>query len=219
MLKLAVKWLPCGWQKMLATLFWHLKREPYPKNPKNNITSKFMLGLWLHGFGLSPAPKGGGPTIRLVGAGVPMSDVAVNWLPGSCQKLHPTVFWQLETKARVKNLKKKYLFLVAACTLTLWVGTMLSAPGRNEKYTFGLARCAVVGYCCKMAPLQLPKVASNRFLAFGDKIKSVKTEKIVYSSLLPVLWLCALGLGCGHHGGTKKILLIWAGVPLSDFAV
>jgi hypothetical protein len=38
-----------------------------------------------------------------------------------------------------------------------------------------------------MAPLRLPKVASNRFLAFEDKIKSEKTEKIIYSLLLPVL--------------------------------
>jgi hypothetical protein len=80
-------------------------------------------------------------------------------------------------KSRPENTEKKYLFLVAAHTLTLWVLTMLSAPWRNAKITFGSGRCAVVRFCRKMAPLRLPKVASYRFLAFGDKSTREKTEK------------------------------------------
>ena len=53
-----------------------------------------------------------------------------------------------------------------------WVGTMLCASRRNEEKTLSLGMCAVVGICCKMAPLQLPKVASNRFLAPTDQTKS-----------------------------------------------
>jgi hypothetical protein len=58
---------------------------------------------------------------------------------------------------------------------------MLCAPWQNAKNNFGSGRCAVVGFCCKMAPLRLPKVASNRFLAFGDKSRHENTEK--YSPL------------------------------------
>jgi hypothetical protein len=47
----------------------------------------------------------------LVRASVPLSDFAVKWLPCGCQKLHPTVFGHLETKPKVKELKKNYLFL------------------------------------------------------------------------------------------------------------
>jgi len=71
---------------------------------------------------------------------------------------------------------KKYLFLVAARTLTLWVRSMLGARWRDKKDTFSLGRCAIVGFSSKMAPLRLPKVASNRFLAFGDKIKCAKPK-------------------------------------------
>ena len=57
---------------------------------------------------------------------------------------------------------------------------MLSPHGRKEKNTFSLGRCAVVGFGWKMAPLQLPKVAPNRFLAFGDQTKSEKREKKLF---------------------------------------
>ena len=105
-----------------------------------------------------------------------MSEFAVKWLPCGCEKLHPHVFWHLETKPNVKT-KKKNVFLNAARCMTLRVGTMLRASWRNEKYTFSPDRCAVVGICCEMAPLRLPKVASTRFPAFGDETKSQKTEK------------------------------------------
>jgi hypothetical protein len=104
-------------------------------------------------------------------------EFAVKWLPCGCQKLHPTVFWHLEIKPKVKKPKKNYLFLVAARTLTLWVGTMLCASWRNRKINFSSGRCAAVGFCCKMAPLRPPKVAYNRILAFGNQTKSEKTEK------------------------------------------
>ena len=49
--------------------------------------------------------------------------------------------------------------------------------GGTKKKTFSSGRCAVVGIGCKMAPLQLPKVASNRFLTPTDQTKSEKTGK------------------------------------------
>jgi hypothetical protein len=74
------------------------------------------------------------------------------------------------------------------CAYSDTVGSVYAGGTMAEpKDTFSLGRCAVVVFCCKMAPLRLAKVASNRFLAFADKIKGEKTEKIIYSSLLPVL--------------------------------
>jgi hypothetical protein len=123
---------------------------------------------------------------------VPLSDFAVEWLPCGCQKLHPTVFWQIETENKGEKTEKKYMFLVSARTLTQWVGSLLGAPWRNKKNTFCSGRCAVVGFCCKMAPLRLPKVASNRFLTIGDQNKREKTEK-KYMFLIPArtltLWV------------------------------
>jgi hypothetical protein len=76
-----------------------------------------------------------------------------------------------------EKTEKKYMFLVPARNLTLWVGSMLGAPGQKERNTFRSDRCAVVGIFRKMAPLRLPKVASNRFLAIREQNKSEKTEK------------------------------------------
>jgi hypothetical protein len=130
--------------------------------------------------------------ILFVRAGVPLSFFAVKWLPCGCQKLHSTFFWHLETKSIVKKPKKKYLVLVAARTLTLWVRSMLGAPWRNKKYTFSSGSCAVAVFCSKMAPLRLPKVAFNLILAFGDQIKGEKSEK-KYLFLVPAptltLWV------------------------------
>jgi hypothetical protein len=96
-----------------------------------------------------------------------------------------------------KTEKKNCMFLIAARTLTLWVRTMLCAPWRNENNTFSLGRCAIVGFCCKMAPLWLPKVAPNRFLAFGDQTKSEKPEK-----------------NCLIHVAARSLTL-WVGTMLS----
>ena len=76
-----------------------------------------------------------------------------------------------------KNRKKNNLFLVAALTLTPGVGTRLCASWRKEKINFSSGKCAAVGFCCKMTPLRLPKVASNRFLAPTDQTRSEKTGK------------------------------------------
>jgi hypothetical protein len=97
--------------------------------------------------------------------------------PRQLPKVASNRFLAIGDQSTSEKSAKKYSFLVATRTLTLWVGTMLSAPGQNKKNTFSLGRCAVVGFCSKMAPLQLPKVASNRFLAFGDKIKRSKNRK------------------------------------------
>jgi hypothetical protein len=99
-----------------------------------------------------------------------------------------------QTKSE-KTEKNYYLFLVPARTLALWVRTMLGAPWRNQENTFSSCRRAVVGSCRKMAPLRLPKVASNSLLVFGVKTRSEITEKKLFIfSLLPVLRPCGFGL-------------------------
>jgi endogenous inhibitor of DNA gyrase (YacG/DUF329 family) len=114
---------------------------------------------------------------------------------------------------------KKYMFPVAARTQTLWVGSMLSESGPKEQNTFCSDRCAVVQFGCKMAPLRLPKIASNRLLTNGDKIKVVKTGKKYFSlgdARTVTRWVRSrLGVPLGN----KKILSVRAGVPFSDFAV
>ena len=111
---------------------------------------------------------------------MPIHKYAVKWLPCGCQKLQPTVFWHLEAKPTAKKPKKNCMFLITAPSLVLSVRTMLSTPWRNENNTFGPGRCAIVGLCCKMAPLRLPKVAPNRFLAFGDQTKSENRKKKLF---------------------------------------
>jgi hypothetical protein len=104
---------------------------------------------------------------------------------GFCRKMAPlrqpkvvsNRFLPIGDQNKSEKTEKKYMFLVPARTLTLWVGSMLGAPGQMERNAFRSDRCAVVGFGCKISPLRLPKVASNRFQANGDKIKVVKTEK------------------------------------------
>jgi hypothetical protein len=101
------------------------------------------------------------------------------------------------------------LFLVAARTLTLWVRSMLGAPWRNKTNTFSSGRCAVVVFCSKMAPLWLPKVALNRFLAVGDQIKGEKSEKkyfFLVAARTLTLWGRAM-LGAPWRNKKKKYFL------------
>jgi hypothetical protein len=71
-----------------------------------------------------------------------------------------------------------------------------------------------------MAPLRLPKVASNRFRAFGDQTKSERTEKKLFiPRCCPYSDSAARDYAVCIMAERKKILLVSAGVPLSEFAV
>jgi hypothetical protein len=123
-------------------------------------------------------------------------------------------FLVFRDKIKSEKTEKKYLFLVAARTLTLWVRSMLGAPWRNKTNTFSSGRCAVDVFCSKMAPLRLPKVAFNRFLAFRDKTKSEKTEKkylFLVAARTLTLWVRSM-LGAPWRNKKYTFCLGWCAV-------
>ena len=100
--------------------------------------------------------------------------------------------------------------------------SIMTVPGRvgcYEKTMLGVWRCADIGYCCKMAPLRLPKVASNRFMVFEDQFIPKKFEIYLFPTFLPRCALRGLGPGPRLFGSVSKTLLVWGGVAIPDFAV
>ena len=59
-----------------------------------------------------------------------------------------------------------------------------------------------------MAPLRLPKVASNRFMEFEDQFIPEKIEIYVFPTLMPRCALRGLGLGPGLFGRVSETLLV-----------
>jgi hypothetical protein len=176
----AVIWLPCGRQKLLPTVFWHSETKSKLKKPKNNYLFLFTartLTLWVRTLPCVPWPneQNNFSSCRCAVAGSCRKMAALRLPKVASNSL--LVFGHKTISEDTEKKKKIYLSLVAARTPNLWVRTMLSAPWRNAKNTFGLGRCAVVGFCRKMAPLRLPKVASHHFLAFGAKSTLQKSEK------------------------------------------
>jgi hypothetical protein len=78
--------------------------------------------------------------------------------------------------------------------------------------------CADYEFCCKIAPLRLPKVASNRFMVFADEFIANKTEKYSLTTFLPGNTLNRLGLSPRRFGKAEEIHFECGGVPIPDFA-
>ena len=99
----AVKWLPCGCQKLLSTVLWYLDTNSRQKKMEFNSFPTFLPRCALHLLGLGPRPLRSVSETLLFLGGVPISNFAVKWLPCGCRKLHPTVLWYLETNSRQKK--------------------------------------------------------------------------------------------------------------------
>ena len=142
---------------------------------------------------------------------------AVKWDTWDCQKMHWTSSKQIKAvPAKPQNWSVPHL---PTLSRTASIMTVHGRVGCYVKTMLGLWRCSDIRYCCKMAPLQLPKVASNRFMEFEDHFIHKKLEIYLFPTLMPRCALRGLGLGPGLFGRVSETLLVWGGVATSDFAV
>jgi hypothetical protein len=98
---------------------------------------------------------------------VPIPNIAVKWLPCGCHKLHRTVYTYSKTNSGRKKNRNLFFFHI-------W---------QRVKRLFGLWRLTDLAFCCKMAPLRQPEVASNRFLAGKHKYSSKTNNNLPRSHL------------------------------------
>ena len=113
----AVKWLPCGCQKLLSTVLWYLDTNSSQKKMEFNSFPTFSPRCELHRLGLGPRPLCSVSETLLFLGGVPIPNFAVKWLPCGCQKLQPTVLWYLNTNSSQKMEFNSFPPFLPRCAL------------------------------------------------------------------------------------------------------
>ena len=96
---IAVKWLPCGCQKLHRTVYMYLKTNSCQKKKEVHSFSTSVPRYVFHRLGLVPQLCGKASETRFICGGVPIPNIAVKGLPCGCQTLHRTVFWYFRTKS------------------------------------------------------------------------------------------------------------------------
>jgi hypothetical protein len=96
---IAVKWLPCGCQKLHRTVYTYLKTNSCRKKIEIYSFSTNLPRYGFHRLGLGPRLFGKASETRCICLGVPFPNIAVKWLPCGCQKLHRTVYTYLKTNS------------------------------------------------------------------------------------------------------------------------